>query len=145
MDDEQYEAQERWQGEMSAYLDRVMKTARSSPHHAGAELKYETRELVVFGVGEPPEELVAVIEQAPAAIRVSWREAPHSGTELTLEVQRIMDAHPGRLTSGASSHEGTGLLFTTTDRLLLEARDPQSALGARYPVTIEYGEPPVAL
>ncbi|MFN8136176.1 MAG: hypothetical protein U0R79_01170 [Propionicimonas sp.] len=96
-------------------------------------------------MGEPPAELVAAIEQAPAAIRVSWRESPYSQAELTLEVRRIMDAQRGRLTSGAARGDGTCLHFTTTDRSLLDARDPQSALGARYPVTIEYGEPPVAL
>jgi len=59
--------------------------------------------------------------------------------ELLAEVDRIMDRQP-KLNSGGPRHDGTGVDFTTTDAVLLNAADPRAALGARYPVSIEYAE-----
>jgi hypothetical protein len=45
------------------------------PHYAGSELRHETRELIVFGVGAPTGAMVALIREAPSSIRVAWQEA----------------------------------------------------------------------
>lgn len=78
---------------------------------------------------------------------MSWHTAPYSLSELTAEVQRIMTATAlrGRLYTGGARRDGTGMTFTTDDRSLLDAEDPQAGLGTPYPVTIEYGEPVVLL
>jgi hypothetical protein len=134
-----------WQIETDAYRERVLEMARSFSSYAGAELRYETRELLVFGVGEPTAAMVALMSEAPPNIRVSWHAAPYSLAELTSEVKRLMTALRGRLYTGGARHDGTGLTFTTDDRSLLEADDPQAALDTLYPVNIEYGEPVILL
>ncbi|HET6865780.1 MAG TPA: hypothetical protein VFH80_07645 [Solirubrobacteraceae bacterium] len=87
--------------------------------------------------------MAAVLQQAPGIVRVTWRQAPYTQVELASEMRRIMGRFRGRLTSGVARHDGTGIEFTTTDAQLLEATDPQAILQCRYPVSIEYGEPPV--
>jgi hypothetical protein len=136
--------EERWQSDIDDYCNRLMEVAQASPSYAGSEIRHETRELLVFGVGEPTPALVALMDEAPAYVRVSWHAAPYSRAELTAELQRIMTTTTlrGRLYTGSARH-GTGMTFTTDDRSLLDADDPQVALGTPYPVTIEYGEPVV--
>lgn len=129
----------RWQSAVSTYVDEVSEIARASPSHTGTRLDHANRELVVFGVGDPSDALVNVMTRAPESIRVTWREAPYTSEELTAEVLRILSGHGGRLNSGWPLTEGTGIGFTTTDQSLLDARDAQAMLGARYPVIIKYG------
>ena len=74
-------------------------------------------------------------------IPVTWQEAPYAAAELSDEVLRLMSAEHGRLTSGWALADATGVGFTTRDQSLLDAQSPQGLLGARYPVTIEYGGP----
>ncbi len=145
MDEERHQTHVGWHIETCAYRTKVLELAESSPLYAGAELRHETRELLIFGVGEPSAELAEEIERAPANIRISWREAPYSLAELNAEVERILSEQRGRINSGGARHDGTGLRVTTTDRNLLEASDPQGALATRYPITVEYGEPPIAI
>ncbi len=82
------------------------------------------------------------LQQAPDIVRVTWRQVPYTQAKLTSEMRRIMSRFRGRLTSGVARQDGTGIKFTTTDAELLEASEPQVVLECRYPVTIEYGEPP---
>ncbi len=49
--------------------------------------------------------------------------------------------HPNRLNSAGPRHDGTGISITTTDTELLGADDAQGLLDARYPISVEYGEP----
>jgi hypothetical protein len=133
-----------WQMETGAYRDRITQTAASAPGFAGGEVRSESHELLVFGVGEPTAALAAMMDEAPDTLRVSWHPAPYSLAELTVEVKRVMTANPG-ITTGGARHDGTGISFTTTDRSLLDSRDPQAALETLYPVTIEFGERPVPL
>ena len=79
----------------------------------------------------------------PEIVRIIWRQAPHTRAELTREMRRIMRRFSGRLTSGGACNDGSGIEFGTTDGNLLGATDPQTVLGSRYPVTIEYMEPAV--
>ncbi|HEY3527653.1 MAG TPA: hypothetical protein VGK78_00765 [Nocardioides sp.] len=111
MHEQAYKAHERWQGQIEDYRNRLMEIARADAGFSGAEIRHETHELIIFGVGEPSKSLVAVMEEAPST------------------------------NSGGARHDGTSIDFTTTDRSLLEADDPQSALATRYPVSITYGEP----
>jgi hypothetical protein len=141
VDEERYKALERWQIEIDDYRTRLMEIAQASPSYAGGEIRHETRELIIFGVGRPAKALAAIMEQAPSSVHVTWREAPYSLAELTAEMRRIMSGHRGQLHQGGARYDGTGIDFTTTARRLLEADDPQAALGTRYPVSIEYGEP----
>jgi hypothetical protein len=141
MGEEAYWAHMRWQMEIEDYRHRLMEIAQASPRYAGSEIRHETRELIIFGVGEPTEALAAIMDLAPPTVDVRWQKAPYSLEELAADVRRIVSEHRGQLTSGGARHDGTGLDFTTTDRRLLEADDPQAALGTGYPVSIEYGEP----
>jgi hypothetical protein len=141
--EETYREHVRWQTETDDYRNRLVEIAEASPSYAGSEIRHETREFLVFGVGEPTAALVALIDEAPSSIRVSWHTAPYSLAELTAEVKRIMTATAlrARLYTGGARHDGTGMTFTTDDRSLLDADDPQVALGTVYPVNIEYGKP----
>ncbi len=141
MGEEAYKEHERWQIEIDDYRNRLMEIAQASPRYAGGEIRHETRELIIFGVGEPTKALAAIMEQAPSNVHVTWTEAPYSLAELTADMRRIMSEHRGQLNRGGARHDGTGIDFTTTDRRLLETDDPQAVLGTRYPVSIEYGEP----
>lgn len=134
---------ERWQADLGAYTDRLVGAVVASGQYAGAEIRHATREFIIFAVGEPSPPVVAVLQQAPDIVRVTWRQAPYTQAELTSDMRRIMSRFRGRLTSGVPRHDGTGIKFTTTDAELLEASEPQAVLECRYPVTIEYGEPPV--
>jgi hypothetical protein len=130
---------ERWQSEIGDYLDRLIEAARASTLHAGAELRADTREMILYGVGVPDNALVTVMTDAPSNVRVVWREAPYTRTELSAEVERIVTQQPTRVNSGWPRTDGTGVDFTTTDPELLGAEDPQTALGARFRVRVEYG------
>jgi hypothetical protein len=70
-----------------------------------------------------------------------WQEAPQSLEELASEARRLMTAHRGRLNMGSARHDGTGIKLTTTDAELLAADEPGEILGARYPVSVEFGGP----
>jgi len=128
-----------------SYVEEVLEIAMASSMHAGAKIDNANHELVVFGVGDPPEALAYAMARAPEIIRVTWQQAPHTLAELSAELRRIMSGQDGRLNGGWPLTDGTGLGFATTDQSLLDTRDPQAALGARYPVTIEYGGPRIPL
>lgn len=134
------EDDERWESETSDYCERLLGTAESSPRFAGAEIKYESRELIISGVGPPSDEIAALIDEAPSSIRVTWKEVPYTLAELTNEVLRIMDQRP-RIYGGGARDDGAGISFRTTDAELLASDDPRQALGARYPVSLEFGGP----
>lgn len=147
MDDEDPgAAQRRWQSETHDYRDRLLASAQASPGYAGAELKHNMKELILFAVGNPDDATAALIREAPSNIHVTWTEAPFTYTELTDEVLRIMHEQSSiSLNSGGARHDGTGIHFTTTDKELLSADDPREVLGARYPVSVEFGERPTPL
>jgi hypothetical protein len=132
---------ERFQQRIAPYLDRLLNAFEASGAHAGAEIDHDRRELFLYGVGEPPATLEAMLAEAPAGLGVHWRSAPYTRDELVAESQRIMTA-VDELDTGGPRTDGTGLEFTTTDVELLAADDPQGALGSRYPVTIRHGERP---
>jgi hypothetical protein len=134
---------ERWQADVGAYTDRLVGAVVASGQYAGAEIRHATREFIIFAMGEPSPPVAAVLQQAPDIVRITWRRAPYTQAELTSEMRRIMSRFHGRLTSGGARHDGTGIELTTTDAQLLGAPDPRAVLECRYPVTIEYGEPPV--
>lgn len=129
------------------YRERLIEAAEASPRFAGAELRNDSSELHLFGVGSPSPRLAALLEEAPLNVRVSWHAAPYSRAELTAEVQRLMNtpALGTRLYSGWARHDGTGVTFTTDDQSLLAAEDPQRMVGATYPVTFERGRPATAV
>jgi hypothetical protein len=120
-----------------------MEAAESGSGFAGAELREQSRELAVFGVGDPPPALVTVMDDAPDNVRVTWHRAPYSLAELLTELRRIMTAYP-QIHAGGPNHDGTGISLVTDDRSLLDAPDARAALQALYPVTIEHGGPVTA-
>jgi hypothetical protein len=140
MGEEAHRAHMRWQAEIGDYATRLMEIAEASPRFAGSEIKHETREFIISGVGEPAKVLTAIMEQAPSNVHVAWQEAPYSLEELAAEMRRIMSEHRGQFNSGGARHGGTGIDFTTTDQTLLEAGNPQAALGTRYAISIKYGK-----
>jgi hypothetical protein len=141
VDSEEEREGQRWQTRTRSYRDRVLDIARASTRYSGDEVRSATRELIVYGVGEPPEELVVIMNQAPSSIRVTRHEAPFTLAELSAEVRRLLAEHRDRLTGGGPQQRGTGVQFTTDDDTLLEAADPQTVLGALFPVEIERGGP----
>jgi hypothetical protein len=132
---------ERFQQRVGPYLDRLLAAFEESGAHAGAELDRDRREMTLYGVGEAPAAVVAMMAEAPAGLGVHWRSAPYTRDELVTETGRLMAAW-GQLNTGGPRTDGTALEFTTTDAELLSADDPQAALGSRYPVTIRHGERP---
>jgi len=140
-DDGAHLAYMRWQIETSEYRERLMAIAQASPQYAGTEARPEVREFVVFGVGRPTAAMVAMIGEAPSNIHVTWHEAPYSLEELGPEARRLMTEHRTRLNMAWARHDGTGITVTTTDAELLATDDPGKILGARYPVSVEFGEP----
>jgi hypothetical protein len=123
------------------YLDRLLAAFDQSGAQAGASIDHDRRELTLYGVGEPPSTVAAVMADAPEGLGVQWRSAPYTRDELAAESQRIMAAFD-ELNTGAPLTDGTALEFTTSDEKLLAAEDPQGALGSRYPVRIRRGERP---
>lgn len=129
---------ETWLIETGDYRDRVMNIADDLPNFAGLKLEPSERALVIYGVGSPPPELTALIEQAPTILTVVWHPSPFTRDELTEETLRLLNQHSGRLTGGGPRTDGTGLRLTTNDNDLLLTQDPVAALGAHYPVSLEY-------
>jgi hypothetical protein len=85
--------------------------------------------------------LVAIMEEAPSDLVVAWKEAPYSLEELSAELLRLWVKHRGQFNQGGARHDGTGIDFTTTDRKVLDADDPQAVLGTQYPISVQCGEP----
>jgi hypothetical protein len=132
---------ERFQQRIEAYMNRLLAAFDASATRTGAEFDRDRRELILYGVGDPPTALVGIMAEAPDGLQVHWRSAPYTRDELVAESQRIMMASD-KLNTGGPRTDGTGLEFTTTDAELLAADDPQRALGSRYPVAIIHGERP---
>jgi len=132
---------ESFQQRIGPFVQRLLTAFEESAARSGAELDNDRRELVLYGVGEPPAALEAMMAEAPGELRVRWRAAPYTREELVAEVQRIMTASD-KLHTGAPRTDGTALEFTTTDAELLAADDPQTVLGSRYPVIILHGARP---
>jgi hypothetical protein len=145
MAEDAYEVDERWQSETAEWRERVLTAAQASQDYSGAELRHETRELIIYAVGGPAASMTALIRDAAPTIGVTWREAPYTLAELTAEVRRLMTEQPTRLNSAGARHDGTGIQITTTDTVLLRTDDPHGALNARYPISVEYGERPIAM
>lgn len=122
-------------------MTRLLEAFEESGAQAGAEIDHDRREFILYGVGEPPAAVAAIMAEHPEGLRVQWRAAPYTRDELVAETQRIMMASD-TLNTGGPRTDGTTLEFTTTDAELLSAADPQEALGSRYPVTIRHGERP---
>jgi hypothetical protein len=137
-------AEDAFQRRVGPYTDRLLRALRGSGQYAGEDFQRARGRLVLYGVGDPTPEVAALIEQAPDDLDVAWRSAPYTSAELDREVRRLMQRHP-QLNTGSPRGTATGLVFTTNDRDLLEAADPQQRLSTRYPVTIHRGEPPTPL
>ena len=135
--------EEDWQSETAEWRDRVITAAEASAGYAGAELRHETRELLIYSVAGPTDSMAALIREAAPSLRVTWREAPYTLVELTAEVRRLMAEQRARLNSAGARHDGTGIQVTTTDTELLRAPDPQGLLSARYPISVHRGVPPI--
>ncbi len=136
---------DRWQRETAEWRDRLLTAAQASAGYAGAELRREARQLVLYGVGRPTTAISALIREAAPSLEAVWHEASYTCAELDAEVQRLMRQEPGRLSSAGPLHDGSGIHIMTTDPALLLADDPQAELRARYPITVEHGERPVAI
>ena len=132
---------ERFQERIDSYLTGMLVAFDASATRTGAEFDRDRRELILYGVGDPPTALVGIMAEAPAGLEVHWRSAPYTRDELVAESKRIMGAF-SKLHTGGPRTDGTAVEFTTTDAELLAADDPQRALGSRYPVTIIHGERP---
>lgn len=129
-----------WGVEAHDYIDRLHAVFHGSALHAGAEIRADEHQVILFCVGGPDDALVSVINEAPSDVTVTLREAPYTRAELSSEVVRIMTEGPAGFNSGGVCHDGTGIVFTTTDRALLDLEDPRAALGARFSVLIKYRE-----
>ncbi len=84
------------------------------------------------------------MEEAPSDLVVAWKEAPYSLEKLSAEMRRLWVKVRGQFNQGGARHDGTGIDFTTTDRKVLDADDPQAVLGTQYPVSVQHGEPAMA-
>ncbi len=111
-----------------------------SGNYASEEIQSKRKRVILFGVGEPTPEVAAIIAEAPDILEVIWRHAPYTCAELCAETERIMERFP-QILEGGPQDAGQGLEFSTLDRELVDAENPQAVLGTRYPVTIEYGQP----
>ena len=132
---------ERYLMSTSAYRERLLDVCRESGNLAGAEVKPESRQLILFGVGKPSPAVAAAMQEAPADVSVTWQECPYTLDELGRETTRLMRLHPDRLNTGGPNNTYTGLEFTTLDESLLASSDATAALGAAYPVTVRPGGP----
>jgi hypothetical protein len=134
---------ERWQVDTAEYRNRLLTAAEASPGYAGAELRPDENELVIFATEGPTEAMADLLRESPTNLRVTLLESPHTRAGLTAEVRRLMTAQRSRLHSASPRHDGTGIQVTTTDTELLRTQDPQRALSARYPIFVEYEERPI--
>jgi hypothetical protein len=131
--------------EIDDYSAKLVTALEDSGVYTGTAVEWHThaRRFILYGVGEvPPESVAAVIDAAPEVVEVIWRSAAYTRAELVEECHRIMERFP-QINTGCPSNHGAGLEFTTEDRALVDAEDVQAVLGSQYPVTIEYGPPPV--
>jgi hypothetical protein len=126
------------------YTDRLVRAAQRSHNYAGEHVQRDRGRIVLYGVGKPVPKVAAIIDDAPDELEVQWQSTPYTRSELDREARRVMQHHP-RLHTGGPRTDATGLVFTTTDDDLIEAPDPQRALGSRYPVTIQRGPRPMPL
>jgi hypothetical protein len=138
--EEAHRRHERWEREIDDYRNRLMESAQATAGQAGSEIRHEAR-AIISGVGDPSEVLVAIMEEAPSDLVVAWKEAPYSLEELSAELLRLWVKHRGQFNQGGARHDGTGIDFTTTDRKVLDADDPQAVLGTQYPISVQCGEP----
>lgn len=104
---------------------------------------YERYERWQIETGEYRERLLTVAQASSGYVGAELRPETHE--ELTAEVRRLITQKPSRLTSAGPRSGGAGIQVTTTDRDLLTTDDPTGMLGARFPVTVQYGEPAVAI
>jgi hypothetical protein len=131
--------------EIDDYTARLVTALGDSGVYTGTAVEWppHARRFILYGVGEaPPESVAALIDAAPEVVEVIWRPAAYTCAELVEECHRIMERFP-QITTGCPSNHGSGLEFTTEDPALVDAEDVQAVLGTHYPVTIEYGPPPV--
>jgi hypothetical protein len=70
VDEDEESEQMRWQVAPGDYVSEVMEIALASGMHTSSRIAFANSELVVMGVGEPPEALADVMERAPDNIRV---------------------------------------------------------------------------
>jgi hypothetical protein len=98
-----------------------------SDNYASEELQSKRRRLILYGVGEPTPEVAAVIAEAPDTLEAVWRPAPYTCAELCAETERIMERFP-QILEGGPQDAGAGLEFSTLDRELVDAEDPQGVL-----------------
>lgn len=145
MGDDAHEVHQRWQIQTAEWRDQLLTAAQESTDFAGAELKNETQELVIYAVAGPTDSMAALILEASPSLRVTWRKAPYTLSELLAEVQRLVREQSCRLVGASPRSDGTGIRIMTTDSELLRTDDPRGTLGARYPITVEYGELPNAV
>ncbi len=88
-EDAEYELHERWHIETAEYSSRLLGAAQACQRYAGAELRFESRELIIFAAGGPNEATAALVREAPSSIRVTWQEAPYTFAELTAEAEGV--------------------------------------------------------
>lgn len=73
---------ERWQASIAPYVSRLLKAASSEANFTGGRYLNGQHAFVVQGVGQPTAAVVAVMNQAPDGVSVSWQRVPFTAAQL---------------------------------------------------------------
>jgi hypothetical protein len=84
-----------WQLEIDGYESELIDTASSFSNYSGGRLDFDTRSVIVYGVGPAPQPVTEIMNNAPEGLTVRWVKVPYSERELAQAVSAAMDAVPG--------------------------------------------------
>jgi hypothetical protein len=125
----------------AAYRERLLDVCAEADNFNGPEVRPESRQLILYGVGRPGPAVLAAVAEAPPDLTVTWTECPYTVDELNRETERLMELHGETLHTGGPDSRYSGLAFSTSDDDLLGSADPAAVLRTVCPVTVRRGLP----
>jgi hypothetical protein len=136
-----------WQLEIDGYESELMGTASSFSNYSGGRLDFDSRSVIVYGVGQAPQPVTEIMNNAPEGLTVRWVEVPYSEQELAQATSAAMGAVPNAHSATfEQDFSGVVVIVETlpgSDRLAeLEAMAERTA---SVPVRIIEGPAPVDL
>jgi hypothetical protein len=135
-----------WQLEIAGYKTELIGAASSFANYSGGRLDFDSRSVIVYGVGEAPGPVKAIMDHAPEGLVVQWVEVPHTEQELAQATNAAMDAVPSA-NSATFQQDFSGVVVIVEK--LPESADKRAELvrraerAAAVPVRIIEGPAPV--
>jgi len=84
-----------WQSSIDPYKSDLVAAAMGYDNYTGDELRFSERAIIIYGTGQPPAEVAALMDDAPQGTEARWVSVPYSHDQLQQAGGQLANGLPG--------------------------------------------------